>query len=151
MCQGYQQFGIGRFAEFVGLDIPELLINHVGGIDAFYRDVSTYDGKLQNIFFSLTEDTQFDFASFFTFQPFHGFVVGYYLTDKSGIIDRDDTVTGHQADFFRGTSLDDTVDVDGIILDGKLDTDTAEAAFQICADFFHIFGGDIRGMRIQFR
>ena len=106
---------------------------------------------MKQVLFARTINAQFHLAAFFTFQAFHGFTVCHNLTDKSRIIYFHNTVTCHQTHFFRGTALNDAVYMDGIVLNSKLDTDTAETTFQIGVYSFQVLGRNIRRMRVEFR
>ena len=84
---------------------------------------------MQQLFFSRTVHTEFDFAAFFTFQAFHGFFIGDDFSHKGRIVYFHNAVACHQSHLFGWASLNDVVHMDGVILDGKLDTDAAETAF----------------------
>ena len=45
--QGYQHFGISRFAELVDFDVTELVVQHIGGINALDWDIPTDNGEMQ--------------------------------------------------------------------------------------------------------
>ena len=93
--------------------------------------VAVYAAVTVVIFFSLAEDAYFYFASLRSFQTFHGFIVGYNFTDKSRIVYFYDAVACHDAYFFGWTSRNNIADVDCILLNGKLNTDTTETSFEV--------------------
>ena len=146
-----KQFRISGFTKLVDFYVAYLFINHIGGIDTLHWNVSTDNSEMKQVLFARTVNTQFHLAAFFTFQTFHGFTVCHNLTDKSRIIYFHNTVACHQTHFFRGTALNDAVYMNGIVLNGKLDTDTAETTFQIGVYSFQVLGRNIRRMRVEFR
>ena len=83
------------------------------------------------------------FASFGALQTFHGFVVGDYLSNESGIVYFNNPVASHQTDFFGRSSRYDTVDMDGVFLNGELDTYATKTSSQVGIDRFQIFGWNI--------
>ncbi len=76
-------------------------------------------------------------------QSAHGPFIGYFLTDKQTVVYGNNTVARHQSYLFRRTPLNNCIHMNGVVLYGKLDTDSAKATFQFRIDFFEILGRDI--------
>ena len=148
--QGNQHFGIGRFTEFLDVDVAILVIDHVSRLDGLVGNVVADDGEVQQFLLALTEDAQFHFTALGTFQTFHRFVVGHDFAHESRVVYFHDAVAWHDAHLFRRASGNDIADVDGVLLDGELHPDTAEASSQVIVHGLKVLGGDVRGVWVQF-
>ena len=131
LSNSIQQFYMSGTSEFTDLNISVIIAEHISCINCILWNITAGDDKVQQILFCSTFDTQFYFGSFRTFQSAHGFLIGQFYSGEQAVVYHNDAVACHQSYFLGRTALNDTVHMNRIILNGELNTDTAEAAFQL--------------------
>ena len=105
---------------------------------------------MQDFLLALAHDTELHFAALRTFQALHRFVVGHNLAHESRVVDFHNAVARHDAYLFGRTTGNDIADVNGVLLNGELHTDTAEATSQVVVHGLQVLGRDIGRVGVQF-
>ena len=131
LSNSIQQFYMSGTSEFTDLNISVIIAEHISCINCILWNITAGDDKVQQILFCSTFDTQFHFGSFRTFQSAHGFLIGQFYSGEQAVVYHDDAVACHQSYFLGRTTLNDTIHMNRIVLNGELNTDTAETAFQL--------------------
>ena len=132
VSQGGEELLVGRLAELVHADETEFgvgcwLNNKLGihGVDGY---VAACDGIVEQSVRSCALDTEFDLCAFLAAQRAHHFLIVDFLAYEGGVIHGDQFVPRQHTHAFTRTAGDDRYDADGVLLDGKLHTDTGERA-----------------------
>ena len=94
------------------------------------------------------DDFDGDFGADFSFHASNGFVDRNSLCRLAG--DLDDVIARHHAGPIRRRSHQRTDDLQMAVLDGNLDTHTAELGLDACFEAIQLFGRDVVGIRVQF-
>ena len=134
VCEGGEELFVRRLAELVDADEAEFgvgvgcwLNNKLGihGVDGY---VAACDGIVEQSVRAGALDTEFDLRTFLAAQRAHHFLIVDFLAYEGGVIHGDQFVPSQHADAFTRTAGNDRHDADGVLLDGKLHTDTGERA-----------------------
>ena len=148
-ADGFFEFGGGGGGEAFEFDVAGERVGHEADVDAVHRDGAAGDDELDGFFFAAAHHGDFHLGTFFAAQVLAYPVVGDALSDRHGVIDLDDLVTGHQSDFFRRTVDDDLHHVDGVLDELEGHADAVEGALQGFGHGGNVLGGDVGGVRVQ--
>ena len=77
--QGYEHFCISVLSEVLDAHIAGVVVNHVGGRDAFLGNVTSCHRVCLHPFHAIAHHTYFNFRVFGPFEPVHGFLVSDYF------------------------------------------------------------------------
>ena len=144
-----EQLGIGGLREFLHADVAGLVVEHIGGGNALLGDVATRDGKGMDHLGAIAHHAYLDLGVLGALEPVHGLFLGHYLTHKRLAIHAHNLVACQNAGLFGGTVLDDALDVNSVLSDDKLDTDTRERTLQVVGGSLCLLGIDIHRVRVE--
>ena len=129
--------------EAVELDVTDVIVEHIGRIDAVQRYLVAGDFKVEELGVVAAFDAHGDFGAFLATKMFlHIFVVDFF-TKGFLSVNLDDLVAGHDADLFRRASCCGADDGDGVADKLVGYANAIKAAHKGLVGFFHIFFGNI--------
>ena len=136
-------------AEITNTDIADTRTYHISGINRLDRYLITSDDKFQGIGNTPADNSQTHLRPFRTAQSSHNLFLGHRDTRYRSVIHIDDTVTGKNTLFLRGTSNDRLDNEQCVLHHIKLHTDTLKVPLQRFVRLFHLFSCHITAMRIH--
>ena len=140
----------GSGGELAELEVTNIVIKHVGDVDAVGGNGITSNRIVEQTLNATTQHANGNLGALGTFQFTHYVFVGQFFACHQRVINIDDTVTRHDAHLLRGTSLDNIDDGNGVFLKAKLHADAIEATQQRAVHFIELVQGDVGAMRVKF-
>ena len=148
VAQSFKHFVMGFFSEVLDVNVASLFIYHKVSINAFHRNVASYDCKVLQVCCSVTFDAEFDLRSLLASEVFHHRIRIH--SDKGDCICCDDAVTSQNANPFAWTSMNDGRDIDGVFFHCELYANATKGAFQVFVCFLCILWAEIAAVRVEF-
>ena len=149
LSQCDEHFLIGGFSEALDTYVASFIVEHVGRCDAVGRYFTTSNCELFHTFFTVAHDANLYFCVFRAFQPMHSFFVRHNLSNEEAVVDGHDFVACQQSGSFSRSVLDDTLHVDGVFANDKLNAYTREGASQVVCCSLYVLCGNVDRMRIE--
>ena len=131
------------------LDVPNLFVHHVGGVNAVDGDFVPGDVKRQQLRFAFSLDANLNHRAFGAFEKFHDIAVGDANARSVLTIDFNDAVAGADAKPFRGASTDGGDDHDGVLEDVELHPDAVKVAVERFVRFLEFFRREVDRVRVE--
>ena len=136
--------------EAVKLDVADMVVEHIGCVDAVQRNLVAGDFKINEFGVATALHADGDLGAFLAAQAFLHIVVVDLLAKGILAVDFDDLVTGHDADLLGGTSRRGTDDGDSVADELVGHADALEATHEGLVGLLHIFLRDVGRVRVEF-
>ena len=143
LCQGDEQFGIGILAEILNLNVASLVVEHIRCGDTLHGYLASGYSNVAQLGLTITEYAQLHLRIPRSFQTVHGFLIGHLLTHEHRVVDLNNLVASHHTSPLSWSVADDILHTDGVLADGKLDTDAREGTLQVVVGNLYVLGSNV--------
>ena len=104
---------------------------------------------MTDLLLAIADNAQFNLGILWTLKAVHGLLVGNLLTYKGRIVNLNNLIASQHTGTLGRTITNHVLHTDGVLTDGKLDTDAKERAAQVVVGNLAITGTDVNRMGIE--
>ena len=141
--QCFEKLFIGVCCKAVQLYITRFVGQHIGGIEAVYRNLVANDTKIYQSLCSTANHFHIHRSAFFATEPFHDVGGGHIHAGNKRIVDIHNSVARQDADFLRRTARNGLYDIKRIFEHIELHPYPLKIPLERLIHFGHFLFGNI--------
>ena len=140
---------VGGKPETADADVAHLRPNHIIAVNGLHGNLVSHDLENKPLADAAAHHAQLHPCPLGAAEPPHDFLLAHLDACNQRVVDRDDTIAGHDADLLGRAFQDGLNDEQRILHEIELNADAVEGAVQGLRHFLGLLLGGIRGVGIE--